>query len=387
MRRKDFIKICGLLGIAIPTHTILSACADDNVPALKDQKVIVIGAGPAGMSAAYLLTQRGIEVQVLEANSYHGGRIIRNTEFADFPIPLGAEWLHVDRGIFDEIVNDTSTPIEIKTTPYNADEDYGLFNGERISVEQVGFTIDQKFINATWFDFYETYVVPDIISLIKYNTVVTTINYTDDQIVVSTQNESFVADKVIITVPVKLLQNESILFEPPLPSDKVQAIQNVKVWDGCKAFIVFSEKFYPAFTAFEITPESDGQKLYYDAAYGQNSDQNVLGLFAVGTGTQPYVDLSDTELISYILDELDQIYDGQASRFYLKHIFQNWNTAQFANGAYIYDQENWRTVRTLGESINNKLFFAGDGYTTGEDWSSVHAAARSARRAVDEILD
>jgi hypothetical protein len=39
----------------------------------------------------------------------------------------------------------------------------------------------------------------------------------------------------------------------------------------------------------------------------------------------------------------------------------------------------------LGQSINNKVYFAGDAYTTGDDWSSVHAAARSAIRAVKEI--
>ena len=43
-------------------------------------------------------------------------------------------------------------------------------------------------------------------------------------------------------------------------------------------------------------------------------------------------------------------------------------------------------MKRLGESVNNKLFFAGDAYTTGSDWSSVHAAARSAKRAVDELV-
>ncbi|MEM6648431.1 MAG: FAD-dependent oxidoreductase, partial [Bacteroidota bacterium] len=60
-----------------------------------------------------------------------------------------------------------------------------------------------------------------------------------------------------------------------------------------------------------------------------------------------------------------------------------WNADPFANGAYMVDYEDWRRVRTLGEPVGDTLYFAGDAYTTGDDWSSVHAAARSARRAVD----
>ena len=137
---------------------------------------------------------------------------------------------------------------------------------------------------------------------------------------------------------------------------------------------------------FNIQPETAGQRLYYDASNGQNTSQHILGLFAVGTGTLPYVELSDSALIDYMLAELDEIFEGKASATYVKHLFQNWNAEPFANGAYVVDHENWRRVRTLGESVNNKLYFAGDAYTTGDDWSSVHTAARSAIRAVNEML-
>ncbi len=385
MKRKEFIKMCGLLGVGFPIQTALSSCRTESISE-PPGKVVIIGAGAAGLSAAYLLNQRGVEVEVLEASDAHGGRMKRNTDFADFPIPLGAEWLHVEREVLDEIVNDSSIEVDINTTPYNPDVDFGLFEGIEISVEDVGFTIDQKFINATWFDFFEQYVVPTVRDKITYNKVIESIDYSDNQILVSTANEQFTADRVIVTIPVKMLQNSTIKFIPELPKEKLEAIDKVTVWDGCKAFIEFSEKFYPTFTAFDITPESAGQKLYYDAAYGQNSSANVLGLFAVGTGTLPYVQLSDAELIDYMLSELDQLFEGKASASYVKHIFQNWNEEPFANGAYVYDDENWRRVRTLGKSLEGKLYFAGDAYTTGEDWSSVHTAARSARRAVDEIM-
>ena len=385
MTRKEFVKMCGVLGIGLPLQTSLTSCREESVTKAPE-KVLIIGAGAAGLTAAYLLHQRGIEVQVLEASSEYGGRMRTTNDFADFPISLGGEWLHVGRGVFDEIVNDASKEVTIETTPYDPAVDYGLFEGQQVSVSDIGFTIDQKFIDASWFDFFEAYVTPSVKEFILFNQIVSAVDYAGDQVSVVVGDEEYTADSVIVTIPVKMLQNESISFNPELPDQKLEAIRDVTVWDGCKAFIAFSEKFYPTFIGFNIEPETAGQKLYYDAAYGQRTDENILGLFAVGTGTLPYVELSDEQLIAYMLDELDEIFDGQASANYMNHLFQNWNAAPFANGAYVVDHENWRRVRTLGESVGNKLFFAGDAYTTGEDWSSVHTAARSALRAVAEMV-
>ncbi|MEO1437378.1 MAG: FAD-dependent oxidoreductase [Bacteroidota bacterium] len=385
MTRNEFIKMCGVLGIGMPLLSSISSC-DEGAPVDPSQKVIIIGAGAAGLSAAYLLNQQGIDFQILEASARYGGRIKHSTDFASFPIPLGGEWIHVERGILDEIINDPAIPANVQTTPYDPNVDFGLYNGSQISVEQVGFTIDQKFIGSSWLDFYEQYVVPSVLDKIAFNKVVQSIDYSGDQVQIRTGSETFTADRVIVTIPVKILQSGSVTFTPALPTSKMNAINDVTVWDGFKAFISFSEKFYPTFVAFDVIPETAGQKLYYDAAYGQNTTENVLGLFTVGTGTLPYRELSDSDLIDYMLAELDGIFNGQASANYIKHISQNWNEEPFAQGAYIVDHENWQRVRRLGQSVVNKIYFAGCAYTQGEDWSSVHTAARSAKRAVEELV-
>ncbi len=58
-----------------------------------DRKVIVVGAGVAGASAANMLRQAGHEVTVLEARNRSGGRI-HTFEQWGFPIELGANWIH-----------------------------------------------------------------------------------------------------------------------------------------------------------------------------------------------------------------------------------------------------------------------------------------------------
>jgi len=55
---------------------------------------IIIGAGVAGLSAGYHLTQAGYEVVIHEARDRIGGRVWTNREFADIPVEFGAELIH-----------------------------------------------------------------------------------------------------------------------------------------------------------------------------------------------------------------------------------------------------------------------------------------------------
>ncbi|MEM9329472.1 MAG: FAD-dependent oxidoreductase [Bacteroidota bacterium] len=313
MNRKDFIKLCGVLGIGAPLSNSNYLLASDLASEFKGE-VLVVGAGAAGLSAAYLLQQRGIQVQILEASAVYGGRMKRVTDFADFPIPTGAEWLHTKSGILDRIVNDKSIEVKTITKRYDTDKEYALADGEKVELKDLGFTIDQKFIDSTWFDFFDQYIVPTIKDKIHFNQVVQSIDYSGDRIKVAASTDSFSADKVIFTAPVKILQDDSITFKPPLPNEKMEVIKRLTFWDGFKAFIEFSEKFYPAATATETKATKEGHKLFYDASYGQDTEMNILGVFAVGPISKPYLDTSADDLKKHLLDELDSVFDGMASR-------------------------------------------------------------------------
>ncbi len=381
--------MCALLGISIPMQCILAAdrFSENYSSANFNGNVLIVGAGAAGLTAGYLLNQHGIDFKILEASSKLGGRMKINSDFVDFPIPLGAEWLHSEKSILGEIVNDSSVNIETETKPYDSNNDYGLYEGYKVSLKSLGFRIDQKFIGSSWLGFFEEYVVPSVEDKLEYNVIVESIDYSGKNVTVKTSHNDYIADTVILTVPIKILQNQSISFTPSLPDYKLKAINNVTVWDGFKAFIEFEEKFYPAAIGYKVKPRRAGQKLYYDAAYGQHTESHVLGLFTVGSGTLPYRNLPDDKLIKYMLNELDELFDGKASLNYVKHISQNWSAEPFINSAYVYDHENWLRMKALGKPVNDKLLFAGTDYTDGDDWGSVHTAARSAIKAVEQILE
>ncbi|MGC2493796.1 MAG: FAD-dependent oxidoreductase [Candidatus Binatus sp.] len=46
---------------------------------MPNKKVVVVGAGMAGLSAAYRLRKAGVDVTVLESNDHVGGRVRTET--------------------------------------------------------------------------------------------------------------------------------------------------------------------------------------------------------------------------------------------------------------------------------------------------------------------
>lgn len=83
-RRKFLHLITGLL--ASTSMTLLSAA-----PA---KRIVVVGAGIAGLTAAQTLRQQGHFVTVVEARDRLGGRLWTSNRWPDMPVDLGATWIH-----------------------------------------------------------------------------------------------------------------------------------------------------------------------------------------------------------------------------------------------------------------------------------------------------
>lgn len=354
-------------------------------------KVLIIGAGAAGMSAAYFLERNNIEYEVLEASGTYGGRVKRTDDFADFPIDLGAEWLHTDPIVLSEILDDSSITDNIELITYNP-QTYSVWNGKKLSRQNWmnNFYSEYKFKSTTWFGFFEKYIIPHIGAKIQYNQAVEEINYQNEKIQIKTAaGQTFEADKVLITVPITILQQEMISFNPPLPTNKIDAIKGVEMGDGIKVFIEFREKFYPDMIVMGgiLGALSASERLYYDAAFGKDVEKHVLGLFTVGENATPYAQLeNDQAIIDKILGELDEMFEGKASETYEKHIIQNWSKEPFIGGSYPQSYENRsQNIANILEPLDKKVFFAGE--AIHDEWqSTVNGACESGYEVVKNLL-
>lgn len=379
------------MGIGISLFPgLLASCSEEETPVVAfSGKVLIIGAGSAGLMAAYTLQKFGIDFEILEASDRYGGRVRILENFADFPIDIGAEWLHTSPSVFGELIDDESATGEIDMIPYKADTMY-RWNGDQLRRFNIVSTYygEYKFKTSTWFQFFDQFIAPKFLDKIRLKTPVVGIDASGDQVVVEDdQNNTHVADRVIVTVPLTILKNNFINFRPSFSRPKQAAIDKSIMPAGIKVFIKFKEKFYHDIVQVSVDGLRDSERIYYDAAFRKGRQDHVLGLFAAGEGARELTDLEDDNvIIEAVLDELDQIFDGKARQHYIKHVVQNWSAEPFIQGSYSFGGENYEdTIDFLLEPINDKVFFAGEAMNK-DYWATVHGAGLSGIETAKEVL-
>lgn len=383
------------LSIFFLTSTMVSCNEKKDVIKHNDfeGEVIIIGAGGAGLAAAKMLDSKGVNYKILEATNHYGGRVQKNNDFADFPIDEGAEWIHADKSILNTLIGKEGKEPSIETILYQPMNVYSFDgkNYEKVSKTSLEYAYslftEYKFKNTTWYDYLDNNFAKNVKHNIIYNTKVTTIDYTGSKVKIATEKgKEYQADKVILTVSVGVLKSKTIKFIPALTSNKIKAIESVEFLPGFKLFLKFSERFYPDMIACET---SNGEKTFYDVAYHKNSQDNVLGLLSTGISAEKYYQLgSQEEIIKEVLKELDEIYDGKASKHYLgKYLIKNWGKQVYTLGTWTSNETDTSSLKELNKPLQNKVFFAGETYDLNEERSTVQGAILSGYNTAKLILE
>ncbi len=221
-------------------------------------KVIIIGAGASGLAAAKVLEKNNIDYLILEATNRYGGKSKKDTTLADFPIDIGAEWIHSDPIVLNVLKGKKGGQIDEDIIPYKL-ENTADWDGEnyKVSPEWENNAIyrilrESKFKNSTWYDYIDKNIAQTVKHKIKYNSPVTEINYSNysnECILVKTENgRTYEADKVLVSVSIGVLKSNLIKFIPELNLEKKKAIDEVTFHQGFKVALKFSEKFLSRFS-------------------------------------------------------------------------------------------------------------------------------------------
>jgi lysine-specific histone demethylase 1B len=442
MDRRHFLKQSTLLsigGLLIPS-SFLSACRKETLfeDINYDGKVIIIGAGAAGLYAAYILKSKGINFQILEASANYGGRLGKLTGFANFPIDTGAQWLHGKNNILGDLITKSNTKITlddsetkywfngqlVNSLPQDIDifegdnlpdvsyKDYavqkGLGNEYKYIVESIagdqgasasrlsvfGNNIDEENWSSgdddfkfqeTFFDLIDKQIANQVKDKILLNTIVTKIDYSQSIIQLTDSNNNlYQADKVIITVPITILKSGDIQFSPSLPNEKTTAFSKIGMDAGMKVFLKFSTKFFDQNIIGGAICAA-----YADESIGKEQNDNVLLAFIMGEQAEYLTSLgSDSAITTALLQELDTMYNGQATASFIASHIQNWTTNPFVKGAYSYSTIGMGDARKVAaKPINKKLYFAGEAMNTNGHHQTVHGAAETGYREVINILN
>lgn len=418
--------------------------------------VIVIGAGAAGLMAAWELAQTGRKTAVIEAKDYVGGRAhtITDKNF-ELPVELGAEFVHGDLEVTQMLLKKAGVEqYTIKGDIWQDDddkldkqkdfiEDYSALNKKFKEVKE-DITVAEfieKHLQGKEFEearftlknYVEGYYAADThkvstlalkeelntssdkqyrveggyVKLIDYlhrqciekgvqfflSNPVKEIKWKQDAVEVVAEQNSFTSKKTLVTLPVGVLQSESIRFSPAIP-EKIDAAKKLGFGPVIKTVLQFDEAFWKK---KEFTQQKNLDKLSFIfskaviptwwTCYPKNAA--MLTGWSGGPHAEKIKDLSNEEILQKALESLSEIFNVSVNLLQLKlkgwHI-ANWVIDPFSCGGYSYEVVNGKKIKQIvKQPIDNTIFFAGEGLYDPEI-GTVEAALYSGRETAHQII-
>jgi polyamine oxidase len=417
-------------------------------------RVIVVGAGVAGLTVANAAGCAGAEVVVLEARDRIGGRTW-TVPFGPGAIDLGAAWVHgpVGNPVAEALTaagigarNDgpffsrmavwangwaDAPDATALTAAAMADWDAaealaGLSGSDRFTDGVEWFLADRELdgragelarFGLLWVD--GALVVaghPDRISLagaaaydegaggnlvptggygmllerlsagldVRLGAPVSRVEHGGPEVVVHADGGTFEGDRVVVTVPLGVLRDGSIAFDPPLGGGHALAVARLAMGTLEKVALRFPERFWPE-SVWQITHVAGDRAFpaWFDFSRHAGSP-TLVGFYnpAIAPGL---AELPAQQRVGPALEILRKMFGPVPDPE--ETLVTDWTGDPWALGSYSYVPVGASVddMRRLAGPVSDRLLLAGEA-TVPESYGTVHAAFRSGLGAAGHAL-
>jgi monoamine oxidase len=407
--------------------------------------VVIVGAGAAGLAAAHTLAEKGLSFVLIEAKDRIGGRAFTDTASFGLPFDHGCSWLHQsNRNPFKPIAesagftllphDDAGEAVFVGERPANAAEleAYGeAWDATINTIARLGSRIEDvapaasipvalpwshvsnswigpmsmgadvdEFSAVDWYQLDST--APNLMIREGYGTLVAqygrdvpvslatparTIRWGGDGVAVETDAGTISAKACILTVSTGVLAAETIRFDPPLPAEKLAAIEGLPMGLLGKIPLQFQG------TRFGLTPNdwltyaaTEEQVCYF---LSWPFDMDLMIGWVGGRFGWELSKGSEAEAVDFALGELRRIFGTDIDGHFVKGRFTQWANDPDMRGAYAHQRPGAARARNeLAKPLAERLFFAGEAtaggmsMTCGGAFNSGVRAARETARAL-----
>jgi monoamine oxidase len=409
--------------------------------------VVIIGAGAAGLAAAYALAARGLTFVLIEAKHRIGGRAFTDTTSFGVPFDHGCSWLHQsDRNPFTPIArrdgftlrphDDEGEAIFVGAARATAAEETAYSNAWHAAngtLQRLGRTgqdiapgpempvalpwshvsnswigplsmgVDvEDFSALDWWHLDDT--APNLMIREGYGTLVahygaglpvslstpaSLVRWGGPGVVVETPSGTIAARACILTVSTGVLAAESIRFDPPLPPEKRDAIAGLPMGLLAKIALQFRG------TRLDLTPDewltyaATDEALVYFLTWPFDMDL-MIGFVGGRFGWELSATVAtegEAAAIDFALAELRKIFGGKIDQHFVKGRFTRWANDADVRGGYAYQRPGAEGARSiLAQPLADRLFFAGEA-TAGSMAMTCGGALLSGERAAREVAE
>lgn len=344
-------------------------------------KYIIVGAGLSGLTTAYALIENGEkDFIILEARDRIGGRIHTKNG-----IDLGATWFQDHHTNLSKLLDDlsinkfeqyskgksvlvynTMAPAHYFENQHNGPSAYRIADGSIAIINKLASVLVDK---------------------IHINSIVTNIVEGQDTLTLATENKTYSAEKVIITIPPKLASG--IDFSPKLPENLLQTMKSTHTWmsNAIKVGILFDQPFWKEnnFSGTIIGQVGPVIELYDHCSYQGNS-YALMGFINEGL-RDTTAEIRKEKILSYL-----EKYLGEEVKNYTAYFEKDWSkdpqtSCENLKSVYMSPQYGHEVFNQWHYS--GKLLFSGTetspvygGYLDG----AVHSGLNAAKKLLNKEL-
>lgn len=351
-------------------------------------EVIIVGAGLAGMTAAYQLKKSGVPFTILEARDRVGGRIYTK----DGPVEMGATWfgnqhIHLrqfltELGVehFEQFTRGTisydvhaHTPVQYMEMPAGQPPSYRIKGGTANLINKLASGLEKE--------------------QLLLNTAIQSIRKQGEKIIITDQNNREYHGRIaIVTLPPQLLAH-TVTFEPALKPETRQLMAETHTWMGesIKFALTYERPFWKENGASGMGFAQVGiiQEIH-DHTNAEESFFSLKGFLGAGAK-----DVSQSEREQLVKAQVVKLF-GQEAANYLSYHDKVWIDEVYTSvkgTAPLMPHQHNGHPQLSQPLMDGKVFIAGTetspvygGYMEGAVYAGIKAAQQAERllKAVEQ---
>jgi monoamine oxidase len=387
MKRREFLSSALVAG----TGSLFAARSTLARVAPPGKKIIVIGAGLAGLASAYELRKLTYDVIVLEAQSRPGGRVLtlRNFDEAGIFAEAGAARIPHDHDLTHKYVREFGLPL---APFYPAEGKFlRLRNGRG---EQIGW---DKFADSTWYvsldnvgdwqkirggnDQLPRAFATKLGTAVRYDAPVVKIEQSPASVSVKFKEKDAIrsvsGDVVICAIPFTMLSK--IEISPAFSAAKIDSINSLEYDSASRAFIETKKRFWREQQLNGYAFGEDGAEVW-ESTFEQPGTHGILQNYLRGGYALDLMKKRDQERVEATTEKLGKLFPELRANL-VKGITKCWNEDPWVLGAWAHPG---RETLSVGGRPEGRVFFAGEHLSGNASW--MQGALESGLRVVSEVV-
>ncbi len=371
-------------------------------PAQQSRRILIIGAGLAGLVAAHELLKGGHQVTVFEGQSRAGGRVYTLRDpFADgLYAEAGAARIPQEH----DLTRSYAAEFGLKLVPFQPDQ------ASQYTTEELKRQAGGAMGNAFWSD--DTMV--DLLSKsggesplrrydkidggndrlpaafaakvgdrIRYGASVIRIEQDGQGVRAIIQRggsrETVSGDFMICAIPFTMLRGIDV--SPVFSAVKRKAIEQLNYSAASRVYLQTASRYWvkSGKSGFQMSEQGE----FIDATFGQAGDRGIMMLYALGDPARRIDHLKPDLRIQYGRTEAERIYPGMGMSF--ENGFSwCWDEVPWARGAFAtYLPGQMVTLYPAGTQPEGRIYFAGEHLSSWPGW--MQGALASGLRAARDV--